>query len=626
MYYQVTKTSTVLKKCGGLENTSHQYKHRRFVFEENLTHLEEFKDVKELLTTFSDAIQVHSKAYDHARILHGNINPGNIMIDQHGRGLLIDWDLSKSVTDEVITASLPERTGTWQFIACRLVDSAGNSDPPTPIHNKDDDWESFWHVLFWVALRNCVHGTAASHVQETLIQAYDRSIINARGSSAFGFKFSIITSSAYIIKMNFVSPPLLKMLLQFQAIINTRYILDSEQIDLLVTWKDDALRKRNGAAADDEISPELLGTVSPELMLQMQAHNRKPGREFPVFDPYYFFKSLQPKCAPDLFMELFGPDETVDWVTGSTNFNRDSLLTPAQISLNKPKCRRHQLVAAKFGEAGWQKAAVDRDRVFSVAHRPDNKPTTMVPLFSSGPSPEDVHHVVSAPSFMSTGSPTSRSIPIFNTFCGKIGDFAFLKDTWENAFEEFASGTSDLWYAEGQDGVSGTDPHREAYDKAMVVHRDISANNIMIDKGGRGLLVDWDFSKSIDEKKKERQQPERTLFIAYRLNSYHPPDALILVYNRQDDVESSWHVLFSVALRRSEHLADKRFLVQAVQWYNDNDQAAISEVPNAALVAKIHAMTHVHLIKDQNFLSALRDVLEAPWPFDIYFHLKNRLH
>lgn len=45
----------------------------------------------------------------------------------------------------------------------------------------------------------------------------------------------------------------------------------------------------------------------------------------------------------------------------------------------------------------------------------------------------------------------------------------------------------------------------------MVVHRDISANNIMIDKGGRGLLVDWDFSKSIDEKKKERQQPERTV-------------------------------------------------------------------------------------------------------------------
>jgi serine/threonine protein kinase len=40
----------------------------------------------------------HSGAYKHAHILHRDLSPGNIIIDSNGRGLLIDWDLSKPVT------------------------------------------------------------------------------------------------------------------------------------------------------------------------------------------------------------------------------------------------------------------------------------------------------------------------------------------------------------------------------------------------------------------------------------------------------------------------------------------------------------------------------------------------
>lgn len=40
--------------------------------------------------------------------------------------------------------------------------------------------------------------------------------------------------------------------------------------------------------------------------------------------------------------------------------------------------------------------------------------------------------------------------------------------------------------------------HEEAYKKARIVHRDISAGNIMIDKNGDGLLIDWDLSRSLD--------------------------------------------------------------------------------------------------------------------------------
>ena len=44
----------------------------------------------------------HGEAYTKARILHCDISIGNMLITPRGRGLLIDWDLAKSVGDEHI--------------------------------------------------------------------------------------------------------------------------------------------------------------------------------------------------------------------------------------------------------------------------------------------------------------------------------------------------------------------------------------------------------------------------------------------------------------------------------------------------------------------------------------------
>lgn len=50
----------------------------------------------------------HSEAYDKVEILHYDISVGNIMIDQHDRGLLIDWDLSKSTSEQDDGTRLPK--------------------------------------------------------------------------------------------------------------------------------------------------------------------------------------------------------------------------------------------------------------------------------------------------------------------------------------------------------------------------------------------------------------------------------------------------------------------------------------------------------------------------------------
>lgn len=61
--------------------------------------------------------------------------------------------------------------------------------------------------------------------------------------------------------------------------------------------------------------------------------------------------------------------------------------------------------------------------------------------------------------------------------------------------------------------ISSTLAHKDAYNKAGVLHRDISVGNIMITKG-HGILIDWDLSKQVkqdpsaDDKVK---QPTRTV-------------------------------------------------------------------------------------------------------------------
>jgi RIO-like serine/threonine protein kinase len=49
--------------------------------------------------------------------------------------------------------------------------------------------------------------------------------------------------------------------------------------------------------------------------------------------------------------------------------------------------------------------------------------------------------------------------------------------------------------------------HTVAYEKAHILHRDVSAANILITESGSGILIDWDLSKKItkDDDSKPRQ-------------------------------------------------------------------------------------------------------------------------
>jgi RIO-like serine/threonine protein kinase len=58
--------------------------------------------------------------------------------------------------------------------------------------------------------------------------------------------------------------------------------------------------------------------------------------------------------------------------------------------------------------------------------------------------------------------------------------------------------------------------HTAAYEKAHILHRDISAGNIMITDNGSGMLIDWDLSKKVikdaEEKPRQHSRTVRSFF------------------------------------------------------------------------------------------------------------------
>ncbi|KAF5344696.1 hypothetical protein D9757_015063 [Collybiopsis confluens] len=89
----------------------------------------------------------HRVAFEKGSRLHRDISVGNIIITDEGRGMLIDWELSKDVKQEVLRSF--ERTGTWQFKSIRLLEA---TDENPVEHTVGDDIESFLWVLSWVVV------------------------------------------------------------------------------------------------------------------------------------------------------------------------------------------------------------------------------------------------------------------------------------------------------------------------------------------------------------------------------------------------------------------------------------------------------------------------------------------
>ncbi|KAH7918459.1 hypothetical protein BV22DRAFT_1134581 [Leucogyrophana mollusca] len=147
-----------------------KHRHYRLVLGVIGRDLTSFANTRELVSAVRDALQAHKDAFEKAEILHRDISVGNVIITAAGEGLLIDWDLAKSIAD-LNSSRQHERTGTWQFMAAALLHK------DRPCHSLADDLESGVHVLTWVALRYTKNSLSVDPgaLSDTLAKTYDES-------------------------------------------------------------------------------------------------------------------------------------------------------------------------------------------------------------------------------------------------------------------------------------------------------------------------------------------------------------------------------------------------------------------------------------------------------------------
>ncbi|VDC07240.1 unnamed protein product [Peniophora sp. CBMAI 1063] len=94
--------------------------------------------------------------------------------------------------------------------------------------------------------------------------------------------------------------------------------------------------------------------------------------------------------------------------------------------------------------------------------------------------------------------------------------------------------------------------HSVAYEKAHMLHRDISPGNILIKRNGDGMLIDWDLSLYIDSRKDAASRGPRML---WRTGTWAFASVMLLsrpferAHSLSDDLESFFWVLLFLVLR-----------------------------------------------------------------------------
>ncbi|KAF8514450.1 hypothetical protein BU17DRAFT_94560 [Hysterangium stoloniferum] len=269
-------------------NAIRTFRHYRLVLREIGRDLLSFDSTKELATAMRDAVAAHRHAFYDAKILHRDISAGNILITSSGRGLLIDWDLSKSTDAEASVPALAERTGTWHFMAARLLHAS--QDGTIPKQDRVDDLESFFHVIAWVALRATAHSLPLDELPDFLFRTFDHWYIDNEGVSRGGRgKENVLLNS--FSQVSFGNEPLSHLMDTMARSLAVRYAKpitrqDMDEYNAYMALPDDELRNaslkhhsvtlRQAKLANLEREDWLQGVFDESLLLEGWDVNGRP--------------------------------------------------------------------------------------------------------------------------------------------------------------------------------------------------------------------------------------------------------------------------------------------------------------------------------------------------------------
>ncbi|KAI0629053.1 hypothetical protein C8Q77DRAFT_1066960 [Trametes polyzona] len=179
-----------------------KHEHYRLVIEEIGKPLSEFESAMHLVAAIGTALEAHEAAYTKLHILHRDISAGNILLvedpDDDGVyvGMLNDWELAKDVSEQPLTARQPDRTGTWQFLSVAAL-----LDGEKPIVLQDD-LESFFHVLLYMAIRFLPHNCPDEMVGKLLHNFFDDYEHTKKGYSCGAEKRGVMMSGQIFVPVD----------------------------------------------------------------------------------------------------------------------------------------------------------------------------------------------------------------------------------------------------------------------------------------------------------------------------------------------------------------------------------------------------------------------------------------
>ncbi|KAI0785644.1 hypothetical protein C8Q75DRAFT_324340 [Abortiporus biennis] len=181
---QETVTDSFLnKKWAKVHRKFLSQKHYRFLIRQVGTPLEKYKNSsRSLCSHVLDAMNGHGLAWEEAGVLHRDVSPENILIDEDPedgnrnspQSFLHDWDLCKYKEELNDGAAQGIRSGTWPFVSALLLYY------PNKQHDLADDLESFVHVIYWFCLRFHDHNLTRT----TLLGSYHLFMCVDRNSMA----------------------------------------------------------------------------------------------------------------------------------------------------------------------------------------------------------------------------------------------------------------------------------------------------------------------------------------------------------------------------------------------------------------------------------------------------------
>ncbi|KAI0365606.1 hypothetical protein BV20DRAFT_728976 [Pilatotrama ljubarskyi] len=167
---QETRSQAVWPKYHpGQECKLKRHQHYRLVVQEVGKPLDQFSNGYQLVFALWCCLQAHSQAYE-VGIIHRDISAGNLLLykgEDGWGGLLNDWELSKELAQQTEEGRQPDRTGTWQFMSARAL----NNHTKTIV--TQDELESFFHVLIYIAIRLLPHNCDDADVPQLLYDYFD---------------------------------------------------------------------------------------------------------------------------------------------------------------------------------------------------------------------------------------------------------------------------------------------------------------------------------------------------------------------------------------------------------------------------------------------------------------------